>query len=85
METKTKTETINNKNSIVNKDSSINKASGKIILFLILIVGIIFSLLLFLTKIYVFQFDWKIPFIPIMIAIQIVFLVMAIKSRYKKH
>ncbi len=81
----TKTEPFDTKkNSIVNNESSQNKAGVKTILFLILIVGTLFSILLFIAKNYLIQLDWKIPFIPIMIAIQIVFLVLALKKRYKK-
>ena len=85
METKTKTEPFDTKkNSIVNNESSVKKTIEKIIPLHILIVGTLFSFLLFLANIYEFHFDWKIPFIPILIAIQIVFLVLALKNRYKK-
>ena len=85
METKTKTETFDTKNnSIETNETNLTKNVGKTIPLYILIVGALVSFLLFLVKIYVFHFDWKIPFIPILIALQIVFLVLAIKSRYKK-
>jgi CHASE2 domain-containing sensor protein len=57
----------------------------KIVHFVILAIGFVLSLLLYLSNIYIFNFDWKIPFIPIMIALQLVLLILAIKSRYKKH
>ena len=85
METKPKTEIFDNKNnSIETYESNHIKNVGKIISLHILIIGALLSFLLFLAKIYMFRFDWKIPFIPILIALQIVFLILAIKSRYKK-
>jgi hypothetical protein len=84
METKSKIEIINNRKKNVTTDTSLIKSFMKIAHFVILAVGIVLSLLLYLSNIYMFDFDWKIPFIPIMIALQIVLLILAIKSRYKK-
>jgi hypothetical protein len=52
---------------------------------IIIMAGILFSTLLFLVKISWINFDWKIPFIPSMIALQIIFLSSALKNRYKKR
>lgn len=85
MESKNKIEIINNrKNRTVTNETSLIKLFMKIVPFVILAVGSVLSLLLYLSNIYLFNFDWKIPFIPIMIALQIVLLILAIKSRYKK-
>lgn len=46
--------------------------------------GILFTAILFLLKISWGNIDWKIMLIPLMIALQIVFLSSAIKNRYKK-
>lgn len=52
---------------------------------IIIITGIIFSTALFLVKISGVNFDWKIPFIPVMVALQIIFLSTVLKNRYKNR
>jgi len=52
--------------------------------FIILMMGILFSAILFLVKISWINFDWKITFIPVMVALQIIFLSTVLKNRYKK-
>jgi CHASE2 domain-containing sensor protein len=85
METKSKIEIINNrKKRIVTTDTSLIKSFMKTVPFVVLALGIALSVLLYLSNIYIFNFDWKIPFIPMLIALQIVLLILAIKSRYKK-
>ena len=85
MESRNKIKIINNRKKSSNYDSILlNKFIMKIPLFIILVFGGVLSLLLYLLNIYIFNFDWKIPFIPIMIALQLVFLIVAIKSRYKR-
>lgn len=51
---------------------------------IIFITGILFTAILFLLKISWGNIDWKIMFIPLIIALQIIFLSSAIKNRYKK-
>lgn len=51
---------------------------------IIIMAGILISTLLFLVKISWINFDRRIPFIPSMIALQIIFLLSALKNRYKK-
>jgi len=46
--------------------------------------GILFTILLFLVKMSWINIGWKIYLIPLMIALQIIFLTSAIKNRYKK-
>ena len=85
MESRNKIKIINNRKKSSNYDSILlNKFIMKIPLFIILVFGGVLSLLLYLLNIYIFNFDWKIPFIPIMIALQLVFLIVAIKSRNKR-
>ena len=52
---------------------------------IIIIIGILFSAMLFLAKISWINMDWKVPLIPLMVALQIIFLSTAIKNRYKKR
>jgi hypothetical protein len=51
---------------------------------IIIAMGIVFSVILFFAKISWINMDWKIPFIPLMLALQIIFLSTALKNRYKK-
>ncbi len=51
---------------------------------IIISVGIIVSVILLLVKVSRPNIDWKIPFIPLMLALQIIFLLLAIKKRFKK-
>lgn len=51
---------------------------------IIIVAGILFSTILFLIKISWINIDWKIPLIPLMLSLQIIFLVSALKNRYKK-
>lgn len=51
---------------------------------IIILMGILISTLLFLAKISWINMDWKIPFIPLMIALQIIFLATALKNRFKR-
>lgn len=51
---------------------------------IIFITGILFSIVLLLLKISWINIDWRTTFIPLMIALQIIFLSTAIKNRYKK-
>jgi hypothetical protein len=49
-----------------------------------MIIGIVFSSILFFAKISWINRNWKTPLIPLMIAIQIIFISAALKNRYKK-
>jgi hypothetical protein len=51
---------------------------------IIILSGILFTVLLFLVKMNWINVGWKIQLIPIMIALQIIFLTSAIKNRYRK-
>ena len=51
---------------------------------IIITMGIVFSAILFFTKISWTNMDWKVPFIPLMLALQIIFLSNALKNRFKK-
>ena len=51
---------------------------------IIITAGAITTIILFLIKISWIDINWKIPLIPLMIALQIIFLLSAIKNRYKK-
>lgn len=51
---------------------------------IIIMIGILFSSILFLVKISWINMDWKILLIPLMVALQIIFLSTALKNRYKK-
>jgi hypothetical protein len=51
---------------------------------IIMIIGIVFSSILFFAKISWINRNWKTPLIPLMIAIQIIFISAALKNRYKK-
>jgi hypothetical protein len=86
METSLKT------NSLKHKTNAIKKNNSEVSLYkekitpssIIISAGIIFSALLLLVKISWVNIDWKIPFIPLMLALQLIFLLSALKSRYKK-
>jgi hypothetical protein len=78
METSPKTNTIKENNSEVSQYKKTTPSS------IIISVGIIFSIILFLVKISWLNIDWKIPFIPLMLALQLVLLLSALKNRYKK-
>lgn len=79
METSPKTNTTNENNSEVRQYKE--KITPNTI---IISVGIIFSVILLLVKISWLNIDWKIPLIPLMLALQIIFLLSALKNRYKK-
>ncbi|HSN47289.1 MAG TPA: hypothetical protein VLR29_00880 [Flavobacterium sp.] len=51
---------------------------------IIIIMGILFSALFYIARISWINMDWKIPFIPLMVALQIIFLSTALKNRSKK-
>lgn len=51
---------------------------------IILLVGILLSSILFLIEMSSENINWKTPPIPLMIALQIIFLLVTIKNRYKK-
>ncbi|MBP6549483.1 MAG: hypothetical protein KA782_05530 [Flavobacterium sp.] len=51
---------------------------------IILLSGILFIILLFIVKTSWINIGWKMPLIPLMIALQIIFLASTIKNRYKK-
>ncbi len=75
-------ETIQKRNSFFSKIKNIKQkiASNTIII----MTGILLSSLLFLAEISSENINWKTPPIPLMIALQIIFLISAIKDRYKK-
>lgn len=86
METNTKTNSSVPKMNLIKERSSSNfykeKATPNTI---IIMMGILFSAILFFAKISWINMDWKIPFIPLMVALQIIFLSKALKNRYKKR
>jgi hypothetical protein len=51
---------------------------------IIITMGIVFSALLFFIKISWTNMDWKIPFIPLILSLQIIFVSNALKNRFKK-
>ena len=51
---------------------------------IILLSGILFIILLFIVKTSWINIGWKMLLIPLMIALQIIFLASTIKNRYKK-
>lgn len=51
---------------------------------IIMTMGIVFAAFLFFAKISGITMDWKIPLIPLMLALQIIFLSTALKNRSKK-
>lgn len=51
---------------------------------IVIMAGILSSIILLLIKISWVNINWKILLIPLMIALQIIFLLSAIKNRYKK-
>ncbi len=78
-------ETTPKTNAIKENNLGINQYKEKITPSSIIIsVGIIFSVILLLVKACWLNIDWKIPFIPLMIALQLIFLLSALKNRYKK-
>jgi len=85
METNTKTKSSAPKMNLI-KERSFNssykeKTNPHTI---IIIMGIVFSTILFLAKISWIHMNWKIPFIPLMLALQIIFLSTTLKNRFKK-
>jgi hypothetical protein len=85
METNSNSKSSGNKMNLMEQRSSVSLRKEKISAnTIIILTGILFSTLLFLLKISWINFDWKIPFIPIMVAIQFIFLSSVIKNRYKK-
>ena len=79
METSSKTNAIKENNSENNQYKEKITPSS-----IIIFVGIIFSVSLFLLKVSWNNIDWKIPFIPLMLALQLIFMISALKNRYKK-
>lgn len=47
-------------------------------------IGLIISFILLLVKLSWKNIDWKIPFIPLMLALQLIFLLSSLKNRFKK-
>lgn len=85
METNSNTKSSAPKMDLIKERSSTSLQKEKTSVHTIIImVGILFSTLLFLIKISWMNFDWKIPLIPSMVALQIIFLSSALKDRYKK-
>lgn len=68
------------KMNFIKKDHSIVTTPNAIVIML----GILMSIILFLLKISWININWKIPLIPLMIAVQIIFLSTVIKNRFKK-
>jgi hypothetical protein len=86
METNTKTKSFHPKMNLIKEDhpaASLQKEKTNPAT-VIIIVGILSSSILFLVKISWLNIDWKIPLIPLMIALQVIFLLSALKNRYKK-
>lgn len=85
METSSTTNSSAPKMNLTKEHSSTNsdneKATSNTI---IILMGILISVLLFLAKISWINMDWKIPFIPLMIAVQVIVLATALKNRFKK-
>lgn len=79
METSPKTNTIKENNSKVSPYKEKITPSS-----IIISIGIIFSTILLLVKVSWLNIDWKIPFIPLMLALQLIFLLSALKNRFKK-
>lgn len=85
METNSNTKSSAHKMNLTEKHSSASLYKEKTNANTIIItVGILISTLLFLVKISWINFDWRIPFIPLMVALQIIFFISALKNRYKK-
>ncbi|WP_269240142.1 hypothetical protein [Flavobacterium limnophilum] len=80
MKTSTKTKSLASKTSLTKDINSVIATSNTIII----ITGILSSIILLLVKISWIDINWKIPFIPLMVALQIIFLTSAVKNRYKK-
>jgi hypothetical protein len=51
---------------------------------IVITAGIVTSIILLLIKISWIDIQWKILLIPLMVALQIIFITTAIKNRYKK-
>jgi hypothetical protein len=85
METNTKTKSPNPKMNLIKERSFTSSYKEKTTSnTIVIMIGIVFSAMLFLAKISWIHMDWKIPFIPLMIALQIIFLSTALKNRFKK-
>jgi hypothetical protein len=86
METNTKTKSLHTEMNLIKEKHSADSLHKEKIAAttVIIITGIFFSTFLFLVKISWVNIDWKIPLIPLMIALQIIFLLSALKNRYKK-
>jgi len=80
MKTSTKTKSLASKTSLTKDINYVIATSNTIII----ITGILSSIILLLVKISWIDINWKIPFIPLMVALQIIFLTSAVKNRYKK-
>lgn len=80
MKTDNKIKSFAPKMNFIKKDYSIVTTPNTIVILL----GILMSIILFLLKISWININWKIPFIPLMIAVQIIFLSTVIKNRFKK-
>ena len=79
MKTSPKTNAVKENNSEVSRYKEKITASS-----IIVSVGIIFFIILLLVKVSWLNLDWKIPFIPLMLALQLILLLSALKNRYKK-
>lgn len=86
METDTKTKALDPKMNFIKEHNSENNFFKERITSnaIIISAGILFSFILFLVKISWVNLDWKIPFIPLMVALQLIFLLSALKNRSKK-
>ena len=80
MKTNSKTKSFSPKMNFTKSNNSIAATLNAIII----TAGAITSIILFLIKISWIDINWKIPLIPLMIALQVIFLLSAIKNRYKK-
>jgi hypothetical protein len=86
METNTKTKSLEPKMNLIkdrHRAASLYKEKTTSN-FIIIMAGVLFSSILFLVKISWINIDWKITLIPLMVALQIIFLISALKNRYKK-
>ncbi|WP_291097848.1 MULTISPECIES: hypothetical protein [unclassified Flavobacterium] len=86
METNTKTKALDSKINFIEEHNSENNFFKERITSnsIIISAGILFSFILFLIQISCANLDWKIPFIPLMVALQLIFLLSALKNRFKK-
>lgn len=78
METSPKTNAIKENNSKVSQYKEKITSNS-----IIISVGIIFSAILFLVKVSWLNIDWKIPFIPLILALQLIFLLSALTKSFK--